>query len=1178
MFRWLVSSLLWPLLLSSPIALASEQLKARVIPSLGHTREINSVGFSRDGVYLVSASSDKSVKLWDVHTGRLIRTFHGHISEVRAAALSPDNNLIYSTSHDEGVLVWDVRSGRLLRSFGKSDRGTGVMALSPDGRLVALERRKSNAVGIWDTATGKLLRELNGHKADVWSAAFFPDSKHLITASTDQTLKIWMARSGQMMRTIRQPAHIKSVAVSGDGSLIVSASNYPYGDVRLFRARDGAQTQKMGKDSEFVTVSPDGSRILSIHRREASLGDLHPGAELRLWDSGTGSLLLNVDDGVGSPMSRPRPRVVAFSPDGKSFAWAGERTAVSYDLQLRTLDGRVVRQFGEASPKMMFSDFSPDGRYLITSVWAENRAEVQIREAVNGRIVQQFPIAPLVDNNGSAAWFGHGAVSPNGQQLIVGGPKATIYDFSSGHLLHQLDENVPESQKKEDYQRPSYSPDGSRVAAIADRYLVAVWDANSGQFIKMLGPVYDGARSIHAFKFFGGTDRLILGLDDRVEILKLTTGTLDVALNVGSPVMGMDVRRQKDLIALATAGGGVQIWDLETRNIVQTLMPDRAASSVHFSPDGNLLLFVGVDGAPFVWDVQSKRYMHGEPAASNGLFDETNAAYASFFQPSAHFSPDGNLILATIDGVTARLNDARSLDLLAEIFDLGANQWLTMTPKSFFAGTALAAERLSAVKGTDVFSIRQVWDHLYRPDLVEELLKGDPEAKYDAETLNLEKILGSGPAPQIEWFPEMKPERFGNAVKMTIRIVDVGGGISPKVVWRVNGITQGDMVGASAPDASSEQRLVTETLRMDPGKKNTIEVTAYNRAGLLAQVPLRLSLDALGGATSDRRPIMHVLAVGVSKYQRPDWRLRHAASDAIALSSQLKAAATSDGLYDEVRVTSLLDERAVATEIEAAFNKIAADVEPQDVFVLFLAGHGRNLGGKYHFLPHDLTFEGGRSVRSHGISQDSWQRWLAKIVAQKSVLIFDTCESESAVQLRSGNVDRDTAIDRLRDATGRSIITAARHAAYEGYKQHGVLTYAIIEALTTAAGSPQQREVGLLDIAAHVNMRVPELSRQLSSGVPQKPHTKIEGDFPIGTRQAALTTSNDDVIPNDPSHVIVRSTIVRPLPKLDSASEHTLVPGTQVRVVGSPSGDWVVIARSGQKLGYVPVADLAPLQ
>jgi hypothetical protein len=110
----------------------------------------------------------------------------------------------------------------------------------------------------------------------------------------------------------------------------------------------------------------------------------------------------------------------------------------------------------------------------------------------------------------------------------------------------------------------------------------------------------------------------------------------------------------------------------------------------------------------------------------------------------------------------------------------------------------------------------------------------------------------------------------------------------------------------------------------------------------------------------------------------------------------------------------------------------------------------------------------------------------------------------------------ETAMDRLRFATGRSVITAARQAAYEGYKGHGVL-YAILEALDKRESGGD--EVDLVQLAAYVDLKVPELSEELT-GEKQRPHFKIEGNFPIGVRKAGLLPSGTaSAIPSTPTHV-----------------------------------------------------------
>jgi hypothetical protein len=479
---------------------------------------------------------------------------------------------------------------------------------------------------------------------------------------------------------------------------------------------------------------------------------------------------------------------------------------------------------------------------------------------------------------------------------------------------------------------------------------------------------------------------------------------------------------------------------------------------------------------------------------------------------------------------------------------------------------------LSILRDNEVTSVVQVTDHLYRPDLVERLLKGDWELRHEgaARDLNLQAILDSGPAPQIERVVGRAPERAGDTVRLSARVVDTGGGIANRIVWRVNDITQGDLTPPKIPGSSgtSGYRIVEQTLKIDLSKKrNRVEVVAYNERGLLASLPLRFEIDDY--ITTEPRPKMYVMSIGVSAYANKDWKLTYAETDAKAIARALNEVASP--MYDKVIPLTLVDDQVNASGIDASFRALKEQVAASDIFVLFVAGHGRSPTGTYYYLPQDLAF--GTNLKTGAIGQDQWQAWLAMIPAQNSVLVFDTCESAAATGLSRGGSERAAAFDRLRFATGRSVITAARQVAYEGYKGHGVLTYAILEALIKLEGAG--KEVDLLQVAAYVYRKVPEISVELT-GDPQYPHSKIVGNFQLGVRQSGFA---DPGIPFTPTHALRHNELVRQSPSTDALAARTLYEGQQVRVVSwVGDGNWAKVAKAGQPIGYLPRTSLLELK
>src|SRR5262249_27687242 len=160
----------WRAATGEPLRTISAHADTSLGVSLGDP--VTSLALSPDGKRVASGSWDKTVKLWDVSSGKLIRTFKGAPQQVESVAFSPDGVRLVAASRwmgsSVGLHVWDAASGRLIQTL--KDDGARWVVFSPDGRMFATAG--GAAVKLWDAATGRVLRTLRTEWAD--AVAFSP--------------------------------------------------------------------------------------------------------------------------------------------------------------------------------------------------------------------------------------------------------------------------------------------------------------------------------------------------------------------------------------------------------------------------------------------------------------------------------------------------------------------------------------------------------------------------------------------------------------------------------------------------------------------------------------------------------------------------------------------------------------------------------------------------------------------------------------------------------------------------------------------------------------------------------------------------------------------------------------------------------------------------------------------
>ena len=311
------------------------------------------IGFSRDGRTLVSGNFNGTVKLWDVGSGRLLRTLDGHTDVVYKGVFSPDEKVLASCSRDGKIKIWDVATGRELRTLTGHTRPVKAVAFSPNGKLLA-SVSNDGTLRLWDVASGLEQRSLVHTRSEevdnsVYALVFISHGKMIVAGNGDGTISYWEVASGKEIRILKGHSNgVFCLAVSSDGRSMASGSDDH--TVKLWDVDTGNEIhtfadKKMEGVSEHVraiSLSSDGKWLASSEVGFTSSGNQYQYIykRIKIWNVKTGERVFALD--------QPKLEIngVAFSPDNRLLAGAGaDGTIKLWNVK----SGREERSF-PASP------------------------------------------------------------------------------------------------------------------------------------------------------------------------------------------------------------------------------------------------------------------------------------------------------------------------------------------------------------------------------------------------------------------------------------------------------------------------------------------------------------------------------------------------------------------------------------------------------------------------------------------------------------------------------------------------------------------------------------------------------------------------------------------------------------------------------------------------------------
>jgi len=589
----------------------------------GHKDLIQSLRFSPDQT-LLAAGSYQVVTIWTAPTGRLGTTLSAHTGPVAALVVAPEGTIAYSGSDDKTIRVWSLPDGKLLRTLiqpapvralallpgGKSiasGGGDGLLRCldAADGRerislkghtsavsavavlpsqtagLRLVSAAEDGAIRIWtlppDVAlppvTGKPQAKptepksivLTGHKGPVRTIDVAPDHETIVSGGDDGTVRVWSARSGAQTGSLRSghKGPILTLALSSDGNTLLTGSTD--GTARLIARSDGKVLRTLtghGGPVRSAAFSPRGDRVATAD----ALGGL------KVWETASGLGVI--------AFGHVAPNGAASQPILKlAFRVQGEVVSASADTTLKTWSfagsWREHRTLSSHVFRVLALDFSPDGGLLAVGGGEPSRTgEVKIWQVDKGLLGNSLPA--LHSDTVFAVRF-----SPDGTKLasasadkflkITSIPEGKLLRSFEGHTHHVM--------------AVDWKSDGKQLVSGGADNVLKVWDFDSGEQIRTLQAA---GKQITSVRWIAGKPEVIgASGDSQVRVWNPDTdGIARVYSGASDYVYSVDASADGARVAAGGADGVLLVWNGQNGQVIRKLEPPKPVASPRTALEG----------------------------------------------------------------------------------------------------------------------------------------------------------------------------------------------------------------------------------------------------------------------------------------------------------------------------------------------------------------------------------------------------------------------------------------------------------------------------------------------------------------------------------------------------------------------------------------------------------------
>ena len=551
---------------------STRESSALVRDLVGHSAGVTACAVTADGRHVVSASGDRTLKVWDLESGRALATLEDHTDGVKACAVTADGRRVISASADWTLKVWDLQSGRALATLEGHAGIVRACAVTADGRCV-VSASDDRTLKVWDLESGRTLATLEGHTDRVMACAVTMDGRCMVSASSDGTLKVWDLERRRALATLKGHADtVRACAVTPEGRRVVSASEDR--TLKVWDLESGRTLATLAGHTREVyacAVTADGRCAISASTDRT----------LKIWDLESGRPFATLE-GHASGLS-----ACAVTPDGRRVVSAsGDQTLKIWDLE----SGRTLDTLEAHSRTVMACAVTPDGRRVISASWDQT---LKIWDLESGHTLSTL--------KGHTSLVNACAVTPDGRRVVSASEDQTlkVWDLASGYVLATLEGHTGVVTAC------AVMADGRHVVSASEDQTLKVWELASGHALATLeghtgvvtacAVMADGRRVVSASN------------DQTLKVWDLASGCALATLEGHTGmVTACAVTADGRCVVSASEDRTLKVWDLASGRALATLEGHTGeVRACAVTADGRRVVSASHDQTLKVWDLQT---------------------------------------------------------------------------------------------------------------------------------------------------------------------------------------------------------------------------------------------------------------------------------------------------------------------------------------------------------------------------------------------------------------------------------------------------------------------------------------------------------------------------------------------------------------------------------------------